>query len=82
MTREEVIRIAKHWGWKPWGKLRSYENGSKYQCFRINNRYCWIGLHYVEFDQEAESYDFINNGNAVELTYLMKWKYSCKRERK
>lgn len=58
MIRSKVVKIAKIFGFKSWGKLRKYR-GSSYQCFRRRNHYAWIGIRYVEIDVEPEAFDFV-----------------------
>jgi len=59
MTRDKVVKLAAKFGWKVWGKLRPYKNGSKYQCFRRGNNYVWIGNRFVESSIEPIAVDFI-----------------------
>jgi len=60
MTRDKVVKLALQFGWNVWGKLRPYENGSKYQCFRRRNNYVWIGNRFVESSIEPVAVDFIS----------------------
>lgn len=67
MKRIQAVSFAKKHGWKAWGKLRK-KNGSHYQCFRRKNKYCWIGLRYVEHQDSGVAEDFIVFGNkALEM---------------
>lgn len=62
MTRQEVVKLAKELGWKPWGKMRSRPyNGSKYQCFRRGNFYAWIGNYFVEVVTCLFAHDYVND---------------------
>jgi hypothetical protein len=60
MTRRAVVNMAKGLGWKPWGKLRPYKNGSKYQCFRRGKYYAWIGNFFIESNCSMFAQDFVN----------------------
>ena len=60
MTRQAVVKIAKKLGWKPWGKMRPYKNGSKYQCFRRGKYYAWIGNYFVEVSTSFFAADYVN----------------------
>lgn len=68
LTREYVVEQAGLLGWRPWGKLRPYGNGSRYQGFRRRNQYCWIGAAFVERQGYPFAIDFRYEGaRALEL---------------
>jgi hypothetical protein len=70
MTRQMVVSLAKELGWKPWGKMRPYTNGSKYQCFRRGKTYAWIGNRYVEKSTREDAQDYVGDRVSVTRAFL------------
>ena len=58
LTRDEMVAYAEAQGWKAWGRLRKYPQGSSYQAFRRKNEYVWIGFAFVERTGRGIAQDF------------------------
>lgn len=71
MIREQIVAVAKDLGWTEWGKLRK-KRGSSYQCFRRDATYCWIGLRFIEHQNEPIAADFVADPD--EAKKMLAWR--------